>query len=83
MLPAGLYSTVGCHPCSAHEFDTFPEGPEAYLAALTEVIASNIGGKKGKGRVVAIGETGLDYDRLALCPKDVQLKYVHSPHRRS
>lgn len=56
---AGLYATVGCHPCSAKQFDEYPGGPEAYLDALEEVIEKNLGGMKGKGKVVAVGETGL------------------------
>ena len=30
---------------------------------------------KESGECVAFGEIGLDYDRLTLCPKDVQLEY--------
>ena len=56
---AGLYATVGCHPCSAKQFNEYPGGPDAYLDALAEVIEKNLGGKKGRGKVVAIGETGL------------------------
>ncbi|ORY88049.1 tatD related DNase [Leucosporidium creatinivorum] len=69
---AGLYATTGCHPCRAQEFDTFPGGPDAYLEALAKVIEEN---KGPEGRVLAVGECGLDYDRLHLCPKDVQLKH--------
>ncbi|TVY88572.1 Deoxyribonuclease [Lachnellula willkommii] len=30
---------------------------------------------KKEGQCVAFGEIGLDYDRLSLCPKDIQLEY--------
>lgn len=50
---AGLFATVGCHPCRADEFDAYSEGPEAYLAALAKEVEANI------GVVVAIGECGL------------------------
>ncbi|GAA6027249.1 hypothetical protein JCM8097_002524 [Rhodosporidiobolus ruineniae] len=64
----GLYATVGCHPCRATEMDAYPGGVEAYIEALDKVIMEN------KGKAVAVGECGLDYDRLFHAPKDVQLK---------
>ncbi|KAJ7071188.1 Mg-dependent DNase [Mycena amicta] len=67
-----LYFTIGCHPTRVAEFDTFSGGPDAYLVALDQLVGSHL---KGKGRVVAIGECGLDYDRLHFCQKDVQRKY--------
>lgn len=65
----GLYTTIGCHPCRATEMDAYPGGPDAYIAALDELIVQN----KGK-RAVAVGECGLDYDRLFLAPKEAQLR---------
>ncbi|KAI8934001.1 hypothetical protein NX059_008772 [Plenodomus lindquistii] len=65
------YATVGVHPCSANQFDSFPGGPDALISALREVAVQG----KESGYAVAFGEIGLDYDRLFLTPKDQQLKY--------
>jgi TatD DNase family protein len=69
--PIALYSTVGVHPTRCKEFDTYAQGPEAYLAALTSLATD----AKTKHSVIAIGEAGLDYDRLQFCDKKTQQKY--------
>lgn len=61
-----LFATVGCHPTRCNEFE---ENPDEYLQGLRETI--RIGGKK----IVAVGECGLDYDRIQFCSKEVQKKY--------
>ncbi|KAJ7786140.1 Mg-dependent DNase [Mycena metata] len=71
----GFFCTVGCHPTRAAEFDKFKGGPEAYLKALDKLVASNL---HGKGRAVAIGECGLDYDRLHFASPEVQRKHFRS-----
>ncbi|KAF8509936.1 hypothetical protein BU17DRAFT_55785, partial [Hysterangium stoloniferum] len=58
-----VYATVGCHPTRSSDFEKFRAGPDAYLAALDQLISQNL---KGVGRVVAVGECGLDYDRTHL-----------------
>ena len=63
-----LYATVGCHPTRCNEFDEFSEGPEGYLCQLKELIETN------KEKVVAIGECGLDNDRINFCDTVVQKK---------
>lgn len=54
-----LFCTVGVHPTRCGEFDSHPGGPEAYLSALHEVLTDG----QADGKVVAVGEMGLDYDR--------------------
>jgi TatD DNase family protein len=62
-IQSGLYTTVGVHPTRAQEF---VKNPDEYLASLQRVARHP--------KVVAIGECGLDYDRLEFCPKDIQKK---------
>jgi len=78
-----LYATVGCHPTRCTEFEKPINGNEVddslsnsiedysieYMKSLEKLIADN------PRKVVAIGECGLDYDRLHFCPKDIQKKY--------
>lgn len=71
-LSLGLYATVGCHPTRSTEFDGYADGPDAYFDALDKFIEDNI---SGPGRVVAVGECGLDYDRLHFSPAEVQQTY--------
>ncbi|KIJ21910.1 hypothetical protein PAXINDRAFT_63752, partial [Paxillus involutus ATCC 200175] len=71
----GLYATVGCHPTRSTEFDQCPEGVDAYLLALDKLVGDNL---NGKGRVVAIGECGLDYDRTHFASKEVQQRHFRS-----
>ncbi|KAI8645811.1 hypothetical protein BD408DRAFT_312787, partial [Parasitella parasitica] len=63
-----LYSTVGCHPTRCSEFEAYKDGPQAYYDQLLKVATSST-------TVVAIGECGLDYDRLHFCDKETQKKY--------
>lgn len=60
-----LFSTVGIHPTRCSEFAE--EDADKVMEELIEV------GKKGKEmrKIVAVGEFGLDYDRLHFCDKEV------------
>ncbi|KAK0088176.1 hypothetical protein PV325_012843 [Microctonus aethiopoides] len=65
---ARLFTTVGCHPTRCNEFED-SGNPETYLQSMTDLASHN------RDKIVAIGEMGLDYDRLNFCPKDIQKKY--------
>ncbi|KAI9852869.1 MAG: hypothetical protein M1838_004428 [Thelocarpon superellum] len=69
--PGLCYATIGVHPCSTAEFDEGAAGPDAMLRDL-ERLASDA---HASGAAVAFGEIGLDYDRLSLASKPLQLKY--------
>lgn len=63
-----LFCTVGCHPTRCLEFEAEGSTTDRYLEGLKGVI------EKGGSKVVAVGECGLDYDRVQFCPIDVQKK---------
>lgn len=71
----GLYTTIGCHPTRSKEFDAFHSGPVGYLEALDDLIKNNL---EGRGRVVAVGECGLDYDRTRFASPAVQKTHFRS-----
>lgn len=64
-----LYTTVGVHPTRGDEWASHEKGPEAYMHELEMVIQDGL----TDGKVVAIGECGLDYDRTQFCTVDVQM----------
>ena len=61
-----LFCTAGIHPCSSKIFDE--KGVEPTIEQLVRVIEDGIASKK----LVALGEMGLDYDRLQRCPAATQ-----------
>eukprot|EP00916_Digyalum_oweni_P007743 GHVL01013033.1.p1 GENE.GHVL01013033.1~~GHVL01013033.1.p1 ORF type:complete len:334 (+),score=76.93 GHVL01013033.1:51-1004(+) len=61
-----LFSTAGVHPTRCCAFE---KNPKNYLNKLHTLIKENL------HIICAIGEFGIDYDRLQFCPKDVQKKY--------
>lgn len=71
-VPAGqCYATVGVHPCTAKSFIDHPSGPSDLLNQVRDLATT----ASQAGHAVAFGEFGLDYDRLFLTPKDIQLTY--------
>ena len=65
-----IYNTIGIHPCNCLQFTDEPNAEN--LISQVQALALTA---KESGACVAFGEIGLDYDRLSLCPKDVQLEY--------
>lgn len=59
-----LYCTMGVHPTRCQEIEDSPEGPEAYWDALKVLLTD----AAASGKVVAVGECGLDYDRYVQLP---------------
>ena len=64
-----LYTTVGVHPTEATAFESDSRGLLDKLISLAE---------SNKEHIVAVGEFGLDYDRLQFAPKETQLKYFEA-----
>lgn len=71
-----FHSTVGVHPTRCQQVfeDERAEGTTAtdLLNELLEIARDG----QSDGTVCAIGEIGLDYDRLEFCPKDMQQEYL-------
>ncbi|PKA45777.1 TatD DNase family protein [Apostasia shenzhenica] len=72
-----LFCTVGVHPTRCKEFEESGD-PEKHFKDLLSLAKEGV----AKGKVVAVGECGLDYDRLHFCSSEVQKKFtggvVHS-----
>ncbi|WFD27300.1 hypothetical protein MNAN1_002296 [Malassezia nana] len=64
-LRPSFFCTAGCHPTHSTDMENFDGGPQAYVSQLQQMIQAH-------KRIVAVGECGLDYDRLHFAPKDVQ-----------
>ena len=64
-----LYSTVGVHPTRANELQNRDDADRIFKL-FREIIADG----KSDGRVLALGECGLDYDRLQFSTREMQLE---------
>lgn len=67
--------TIGIHPtrCSQEFVDNKDTNAEQVLIELKQLAIDG----QSDHSVVAIGEIGLDYDRLEFCPKNVQHEYLN------
>jgi TatD DNase family protein len=63
-----LFCTAGLHPTRCGEPSSHPGGPDAYFDELAAVLADGA----TDGKCVAVGECGLDYDRLRFCDAETQ-----------
>jgi len=65
-----LHTTVGVHPTRCSEFENNGQNADLYMNELVSILKDDKNNK-----ISAIGEFGLDYDRLEFCPKEIQQKY--------
>ena len=63
-----LHATCGVHPTRCGAFADDVDGADAHLEKLKRVALDG----KASGTIVAIGEMGLDYDRLEFCDAATQ-----------
>jgi TatD DNase family protein len=68
-FPGLLYTTCGVHPTMGMEFEKDGQTPDALIDTLIATA------QKHKEYIVAVGEFGLDYDRLQFCDKERQMRY--------
>lgn len=82
--------TVGVHPTRCQQVfevhkndihyssgdDTDDDDKDAYAQSLLQELLEIARDGMADGTVVAIGEIGLDYDRLEFCPADIQKRYL-------
>lgn len=61
-----IFITMGCHPTRCGDFES---NPDEYFTNICNKIESN------PKKIIAIGECGLDYDRLKFCDAAIQRKY--------
>mmetsp|Transcript_3628 Transcript_3628/g.4698 ORF Transcript_3628/g.4698 Transcript_3628/m.4698 type:complete len:322 (+) Transcript_3628:1-966(+) len=64
-----LTTTIGVHPTRCNEMDS---NPDEYLEDLLKFYREH--NTPDRRKIVAVGELGLDYDRLHFCKKEVQLR---------
>lgn len=64
-----FFATIGCHPTRCSEFEKNAATPDEYYQDLLRVAVDN------RDKIVAIGECGLDYDRIEFCPVETQKTY--------
>jgi TatD DNase family protein len=63
-----LYCTVGVHPTRCSEFGTHPSERMRHTQQLLDIISDGM----SDGKVVALGELGLDYERTEFCDVETQ-----------